>query len=88
MRRYPTAGFPARRLKKPAKGPLTANVGKPVVAEDFEGFIDLPNGIAWKRAQVTAIKKWWMDDGDLKASHENASGFVTTVQFSEKGCVG
>jgi len=66
----------------------STHIKNPVTGADFEGSIDLPNGIAWKRAQVTAIKEWWMDDGDLKASHENTSGFVTTVRFSEKGCVG
>ena len=66
----------------------SAHIKNPVTGEEFEGSIDLPNGLAWKHAQVTAIKKWWIDDGELKASHESASGFVTVVKFTEKGCVG
>lgn len=66
----------------------STHIKNPVTGEEFEGSIDLPHGIAWKHADVTAIKKWWMRDGDLQASHENASGFVAVVKFSEKGCVG
>lgn len=66
----------------------SAHIKNPVTGEEFEGSIDLPNGIAWKHAQVTAIKKWSIKDGDLKASHENASGFVTIVRFNNTGCVG
>jgi hypothetical protein len=66
----------------------STHIKNPVTGEEFEGSIDLPNGIAWKHAEVTAIKKWSMNDGDLRATHENASGFVTTVKFTEKGCVG
>ena len=66
----------------------STHIKNPVTGAEFEGSIDLPNGIAWKHAQVTAIKEWWMRDGDLKASHENVSGFVTIVRFSEKGCIG
>jgi len=66
----------------------STHIKNPVTGEEFEGSIDLPNGIAWKKAQVTAIEKWWMKDGDLQANHTNASGFVSVVKFSEKGCVG
>lgn len=66
----------------------STHIRNPVTSEEFEGTIDLPNGIAWKHAQVTAIRKWWMKDEDLNFQHENASGFVTIVRFSEKGCVG
>jgi hypothetical protein len=66
----------------------SSHIRNPVTNEEFEGSIDLPNGIAWKHAQVTAIRKWQIKDGDLDFHHENVSGFVTIVRFSEKGCVG
>ncbi len=66
----------------------STHIKNPVTGEEFEGSIDLPNGIGWKHATVTAIKKWWMKDGDLKASHQNASGFVTIARFNNTGCIG
>ncbi len=66
----------------------STHIRNPVTGEEFEGSIDLPNGIAWRHAQVTAIRKWWVKDEDFRFEHENASGFVTIVRFSEKGCVG
>ncbi len=66
----------------------STHIKNPVTGEEFEGSIDLPNGIAWKHAQVTAIKKWRIKDGEMEFEHENASGFVTIVRFSEKGCIG
>ena len=66
----------------------STHIKNPVTGTEFEGSIDLPNGIAWKHAQVTAIRKWWLKDGELDFRHENVSGFVTTVRFSEKGCIG
>ncbi len=66
----------------------SSHVKNPVTGDEFEGSIDLPNGLAWKHAQVTAIKNWWLKDGELDYSYKNASGFVTIVRFSEKGCVG
>ncbi len=66
----------------------STHVKNPVTGDEFEGSITLPGGIAWRKAEVTSIKKWWMDDGNLKASHENVSGFVATIKFNETGVVG
>jgi len=65
----------------------STHIKNPVTGEEFEGSIELPNGIAWKHAQVTSIKKWQLKDGDLDFTHENTSGFVTIVRFSDKGCI-
>ncbi len=59
-----------------------------VTGEKFKGTINLPGGINWKKAIVTNIKKWWMKDRDLLATHQNRSGFVTTLKMSNKGCIG
>ena len=37
---------------------------------------------------VTNIKKWWIGDRDIHAKHDNRAGFVTTVKFTDKGCIG
>lgn len=66
----------------------STHIKNPVTGEEFEGSIDLPNGVAWKHAAVTAIKKWWMKDGNLNATHKNVSGFVTIVRFDNTGCIG
>ncbi len=63
-------------------------ITNPVSGEKFKGSIVLPNGIGWKKAIVTNIKKWWVHDRDILARHENKAGFVTTVKFSQRGCIG
>ena len=63
----------------------SGHIKNPVTGDEFEGSIHLPNGIAWKHAEVTAIKKWWMSDGELKAEHENVAGFFAVVKFTAKG---
>lgn len=63
-------------------------ITNPVSGEKFKGEVVLPGGINWKHAIVTNIKKWWMKDRDLLATHQNRAGFVTTVKFSDKGCIG
>jgi hypothetical protein len=60
-------------------------VRNPVTGDAFEGYVDLPKGIHWKRALVTNIKRWWMGDEDLHARHENRSGFVTVLKTSHTG---
>ncbi len=64
------------------------HIRNPVTGDKFEGTIDLPGGIGWKKAIVTSIKKWWMRDEDLRAEHTNKAGFVTTAKFSDAGCIG
>lgn len=56
--------------------------------EAFEGTIDLPNGIAFKHAIVSSIRRWWMRDEQLLAVHENRNGHVAHVKFSQAGCIG
>ena len=63
-------------------------ISNPVSGEKFEGEVVLPGGINWKRAIVTNIKNWWIGDREIHAKHENRAGFVTTVKFTEKGCIG
>ena len=63
-------------------------ISNPVSGEKFKGSIVLPGGISWKKSIVTNIKKWWVRDRDILATHENKAGFVTTVKFSQKGCIG
>jgi hypothetical protein len=59
-----------------------------VTGEKFKGTIVLPDGINWKKAMVTNIKKWWIGDREIHAKHDNRAGFVTTVKFTDKGCIG
>jgi hypothetical protein len=66
----------------------SGHIVNPVSGDQFEGEIVLPKGIGWKRAIVTNIKSWWMNDGDLLGRHENRSGFVATVKMANEGCVG
>lgn len=66
----------------------TAHIKNPVTGEEFEGSIDLPNGIAWKHAEVTAIKLLDVHDGELRFRHENGAGFFTVYKMNEKGPVG
>jgi hypothetical protein len=66
----------------------SGHIVNPTTGAKFEGEVVLPNGIGWKRAIVTNIKSWWMRDDDLLARHENRSGFVATVKFTQDGCVG
>ena len=49
---------------------------------------DLPHGIEFKKGLATNTKRWWIRDEDMLASHENVYGLVTTVKFTEAGCVG
>ena len=63
-------------------------ISNPVTGEKFKGEVFLPGGINWKRALTTNIKKWWVGDREIHARHENRAGFVTTLKFSEKGCIG
>lgn len=63
-------------------------IRNPVTKDPFDGYIELPGGIAWKRALVSNIRRWWVRDDDILAVHENKNGHVSVVKFSEKGCVG
>ena len=64
------------------------SIRNPITGEEFRGEVHLPNGIQWKRADVTNIAKWWMADNELLARHENRAGFVTVVKMDQTGCVG
>jgi hypothetical protein len=64
------------------------HIKNPVDGAPFEGTVRLPNGIAWKEAIVTNIRRWWVRDEDLLAVHEDRAGFACIVRFSEKGCIG
>ncbi len=66
----------------------SAYISNPVTGDKFKGTIVLPDGINWKKAMVTNIKKWWIGDRDIHAKHDNRAGFVTTVKFTDKGCIG
>ncbi len=63
-------------------------IRNPVTHDPFEGYIELPHGIGWKRALVSNIRRWWVRDDDILAVHENRNGQVCTVKFTEQGCVG
>ncbi len=66
----------------------SAYISNPVTGEKFKGQIVLPDGINWKKAMVTNIKKWWIGDRDIHAKHDNRAGFVTTLKITDKGCIG
>jgi hypothetical protein len=66
----------------------SAYISNPVTGEKFKGTIVLPDGINWKKAMVTNIKKWWIGDRDIHAKHDNRAGFVTTLKITDKGCIG
>ena len=63
-------------------------IRNPVSKDEFNGSIELPAGIAWKRALVSNIKRWWVRDDDILAVHDNRNGHVCLVKFSEQGCIG
>ena len=63
-------------------------IRNPITKEEFRGQVQLPNGIQWKQAEATNIRKWWMNDEDLLARHENRAGFVTVVKMDQTGCIG
>ncbi|HLE54769.1 MAG TPA: DUF1326 domain-containing protein [Thermoplasmata archaeon] len=47
----------------------------------------LPHGIEFKEALATNTKRWWIRDEELLASHENVYGAVSTVTYTNEGCV-
>ena len=63
------------------------HIKNPVTGDNFEGSIKLPNGIGWKEAIVTNIRKWWLKDNNLNFNHENKNGHVCTVAFNNSGCI-
>ncbi len=63
------------------------HIKNPVSGDQFEGSIKLPNGIGWKEAIVTNIRRWWFKDAELNLSHENKNGHVCTANFNNSGCV-
>ncbi len=65
----------------------SAHIKNPVTGEEFEGSVSLPHGLAWKQAEVTAIKSLDVHDGDLTFHHENGAGFFTVFKMTEKGLV-
>ena len=64
------------------------SIRNPVTGEAFRGEVVLPNGLQWKRAEVTRIVKWWMVDDEIVARHENRSGFVSVIRMDQTGCIG
>ncbi len=66
----------------------SGHIKNPVTGDEFEGSIDLPHGIAWKHAEVTAINLLDVHDGDLRFRHESGAGFVTVLKASDKGMAG
>lgn len=48
----------------------------------------LPHGIEFKTGLATNAKRWWVRDEDLLATHQNKYAVVTTVKFSNEGCIG
>jgi len=66
----------------------SSHIKNAVTGDDFEGQIVLPRGIAWKKSDVTSVD-WWLRDSDAawNMRHSKASGFVTTINFNEKGPV-
>jgi hypothetical protein len=63
-------------------------IRNPVSGEKFQGSVVLPSGIAWKQADATNIRRWWMHDEDILAVHENRAGFVTVVRIDPSGPLG
>jgi len=63
-------------------------IANPVTGEKFKGQIVLPDGINWKKAMVTNIKRWWIGDREIHAKHDNRAGFVATLKITDKGCIG
>jgi hypothetical protein len=63
------------------------HIKNPVTGTNFEGSLDLPGGIIFKKAIITSISSWWMKDEDLLARHQNKNGHVAKVKFSNAGCI-
>ncbi len=63
-------------------------IQNPVSGTNFEGTISLPVGIAFRKAIVSSIRRWWMRDEDLLAIHENKNGHIAVVKFNETGPIG
>jgi hypothetical protein len=51
-------------------------------------WLELPQGIGFKRGLMTNAKRWWWRDGELLASYANKYGAIARVRFTEDGCVG
>ncbi len=64
------------------------HIKNPVTGDKFEGSLDLPGGILFKKGTVTSIKSWWMKDEDLLARHANKNGHIAKVKFANAGCIG
>jgi hypothetical protein len=64
------------------------HIKNPVTGAPFEGTLDLPGGIIFKKGIISSIKSWWMSDGDLLARHENKNGHVAVAKYANDGCVG
>jgi hypothetical protein len=63
-------------------------IRNPVSGAEFQGTIEVPGGIVFKKGIVSSIKRWWVRDDDILAVHENRNGHVCVVKFSQDGCVG
>ena len=63
------------------------HIKNPVTGDNFEGSLDLPGGIIFKKAIITSIRSWWMKDEDLLARHQNKNGHVARVKFANAGCL-
>lgn len=61
------------------------HIKNPVTGTPFEGSLDLPGGIIFRKAIITSIKSWWMKDEDLLARHANKNGHIATVKFGNAG---
>ena len=59
-----------------------------VTGSPFPSEISIPNGIEFKKTRMLNAKKWWMRDEELLAVNTNKYCAVSTVKFSERGCLG
>ena len=63
------------------------HIKNPVTGAALSGEVVLPGGINFKRALVTAARKWSLHDGEFQMDYENCAGFATITQYTEKGPV-
>ncbi len=63
------------------------HITNPMTGAEFSSEVVLPGGINFKRALVTAAKKWSLHDGEFHMDYENRSGFATITRYTEKGPV-
>jgi len=68
---------------------VSDHIRNPVTGAEFESQIILPGGINFKKAEVTAIRRWSLRDdaAGWNMAYENAAGFVALQKYTEKGPV-